>query len=82
MEDKVARLKTKGNKASANGDGAESERSTDEEDTVDAEKEQEKSRSWNMTNFWEYVDSLLAEVCSGQEQGNLSLEQRKKRLDE
>ena len=83
MEDKVATLKARGKKASADGDDTDSERSTDGEDAVvhDAEKEKEKSQSWNQTNFWEYVDTLLAEVCS-QEHGNLTLEQRKQKLDE
>ena len=84
MEDKVATLKAKGNRASANGDGVDFEHSTDEENAIvcDARKEKEKSQSWNTTNFWEYVDSLLVEVCSGQEQANLMLEQHKKRLNE
>ena len=82
MEDKVVTLKAKGNKASANGGDADSEHSTDEEDAVVHDAEKEKSQSWNQTNFWEYVNSLLAEVCGGEEQGNLTLEQCKKKLNE
>lgn len=54
-------------------DGA-SERSVDEEDL-----EKEKTRSWNASNYWEYVDSLLGEIHSCLK--GLTLEERKKEYD-
>lgn len=83
MEDKVATLKARENNAPMNGDDANSECFSDEKDAVmhDAKKKKEKFQSWNQTNFWKYIDSLLVEVCS-QEQGNLTLEQHKQKLDE
>ena len=81
MEDKVATLKSKRNQ-SVNGDDADSDPPSDEEQTSNAERLMQP-RSWNMMNYWEYVDSLLADLRSGLEVpgARLSLEQQKKQYN-
>ena len=78
MEDKVATLKSKRNQ-SVNSDDADSDPSSDEEQRSNTERLMQPW-SWNMINYWKYVDSLLADLQSGLEVpgARLSLEQQKK----
>ncbi|KAH0834793.1 hypothetical protein J3R83DRAFT_10394 [Lanmaoa asiatica] len=96
MEEKVALLQLKKGKlaegdsgdadadANANANDVDSERSSsDEQEPSGAQPEKEKARSWNMTDYWDYVDCLLAELRSNLDsQGNLTSEQRRKKYDE
>ena len=77
MEDKVAALKSK--RDNADEDDANSGRSDDEGAQTVKKK---KARSWNATNYWEYVDSLLVELEGDPEQDRLTAEQRKKKYEE
>ena len=78
MEDKVVTLKSKRNQ-SVNGDDTDSDLPSNEEQTSNAERLMQP-QSWNMTNYWKYVDSLLADLQSGLEVpgARLSLEQQKR----
>ena len=77
MEDKVAALKSK--RDNADEDDANSGRS-DNKGAQTVEKK--KAQSWNTTNYWKYVDSLLVELEGNPKQDRLTAEQHKKKYKE